>query len=785
MIPKRTLIAVPFLLLCVLFNNYSTAASLEWFPTYSENENLLVGGCTDMGACNYDPIASFDDGSCCYSNCFTLTVSASAYPVEVGYVLENSDGVEFLNVASSGASQTHNLCLPDGCYTFHQIDAFGDGWNGATYTLAYSGGGATVSSGNFLNSPAYEAWDKYNYFLVGPGVLGCDDPLACNFEPSATCNNGSCDYTSCYGCTNPTACNYAEEATFDDGSCCSDNCLTLEMIDYVGDGWDDGIYIIEDFEGNIVASGTLAYPLDYDMVHFCLPDGCYFFSVEGSGYPEEIEWIISDQDGNIYNGDGISITTVNFGLGGGDCYGCTDPSACTYNPFAVIDDGSCINGPCVAYDNPWTARTTILTNYPTCTSFNMNLTGATTTSICDAEVVTGEDVWITFVPTSNAARFTVTSTSSDVVLELKDENYSTINTINLKSGIGNEIMNYGDFNPGETYYLGIRNYNSALGTGSVSVCAMNLRSSTCDVVPGPKHLNQTYKATFTGTYSYKFDFIDQADASVHSYTTVSSSVFLLWNVPGLQYGHSYDVEITAVYSLANSIGQTEIIFADPGLVCSQSIEIINTQAIPASLNCVNYGPISPNTWVSFGPYVSGASGHELEFVNTNGLEAPVYKTIGTTRLFKLRDVVGISGGNSYNVRCRPTFANGYSVSWGPSTCITMASLSNFFTIANNFDSDLQYSESISEVEQTFAGRIFPNPSDGKQFNLAFVTNEEKIIELAVYDLMGKLVHKEQVNLTSDMNVAIIPKMELANGLYNVYLTAGDETYIEKLIVTKQ
>lgn len=781
----RTLIVIPFLLCCVLSAKDSTAAAFQWFPTYSENQSFLAGGCTDMGACNYNPTASFDDGSCCYSNCFTLTVTASSYPVEVGYVLENSDGIEFLNVASNGASQTHNLCLPEGCYTFHQIDAFGDGWNGATYTLAYSGGGANVSSGNFLNNPAYEAWDKYNYFLIGPGVLGCDDPLACNFEPAATCNNGSCDYSSCYGCTDATACNYVESATFDDGSCCSENCLTLEMIDYVGDGWDDGIYLIEDFEGNVIASGTLGYPLDYDIVHFCLPDGCYFFSVEGSGYPEEIEWIITDGEGNVYNGDGLTVTEVNFGLGSGDCYGCTDPAACTYNPFAIIDDGSCINGPCVAYDNPWTARPTILTNYPTCTSFNMTLTGATTTAISDAQVITGEDVWISFTPSSNAGRFTVSSSTSDVVLELLDENYTTITSVNLKSGIGNEILNYGGFTAGNTYYLGIRNYNSGLGTGTVSICAMNLRSSTCDVVAGPKHLNQTYKAVFTGTYSYKFDFIDQLDLSVHSYTTVSSSVFILNNVPGIQYGHTYNVEVTAVYSLANSLGQTEVIFADPGAICSQAIEITNTQTIPASFNCVNYGPISPNTWISFGPFVSGASGHELEFINTNGLQAPVYRTMGTTRLFKLRDVVGISGGNSYNVRCRPTFANGYTVGWGPSTCVSMASLSNFFTIANNFNSELQYSEVHTDVSPTFQGRVFPNPNDGKYFNLAFVTNGEKLIDIAIYDLMGKLVHTEQVNLVSDMNVEITPKMELANGMYNIYISSGDETYIEKLIVTKQ
>jgi hypothetical protein len=94
MIQLRTFVVIPFLLCCLLAAKSTTGAAFEWFPTYSENQSFLAGGCTDMGACNYNPAASFDDGSCCYSNCFTLTVTASAYPVEVGYILENSDGIE-------------------------------------------------------------------------------------------------------------------------------------------------------------------------------------------------------------------------------------------------------------------------------------------------------------------------------------------------------------------------------------------------------------------------------------------------------------------------------------------------------------------------------------------------------------------------------------------------------------------------------------------------------------------------------------------------------------------
>jgi uncharacterized protein (TIGR02145 family) len=57
-------------------------------------------------------------------------------------------------------------------------------------------------------------------------VLGCTDPMACNYSEDATVNDGSCilpdlcgvcggDNTSCVGCTDDQACNYDSEALID------------------------------------------------------------------------------------------------------------------------------------------------------------------------------------------------------------------------------------------------------------------------------------------------------------------------------------------------------------------------------------------------------------------------------------------------------------------------------------------------------------------------------------------------------------------------------------------
>jgi len=64
--------------------------------------------------------------------------------------------------------------------------------------------------------------------VVSPSSLGCTSPTACNYNPAATQDDGSCvsnrpecdnpcDYIS--GCTNPESCNFNINATCDDGSC--------------------------------------------------------------------------------------------------------------------------------------------------------------------------------------------------------------------------------------------------------------------------------------------------------------------------------------------------------------------------------------------------------------------------------------------------------------------------------------------------------------------------------------------------------------------------------------
>jgi gliding motility-associated-like protein len=57
---------------------------------------------------------------------------------------------------------------------------------------------------------------------VGCNTYGCTDPLACNYDVNAACDDGSCTQP---GCTDPVACNYDLNAACDNGTCTYGGCI--------------------------------------------------------------------------------------------------------------------------------------------------------------------------------------------------------------------------------------------------------------------------------------------------------------------------------------------------------------------------------------------------------------------------------------------------------------------------------------------------------------------------------------------------------------------------------
>ena len=281
-------------------------------------DNSSCTGCTDSAACNYDPNATIEDGSCIPGTGITIAVGGGTWDSEIGWSLDLNG-----EVYASGGAGTVTACLPEGCFTFSMTDSYGDGWNGAIYTLTDAGGNVLATGDLDTAQQGDGATQGSDVVQIGVDScgLGCTDATACNYNPDATLDDGSCNF-DCNGCTDPAACNYDATATQDDGSCTvNDECGVCGGDNSTCTGCTDAA-------------------------------ACNF-------------------DPNALLDDGSCLVNDECGVCGGDnstCGGCTDATACNYDPAAVIDDGSCIFG------GEGLTVTILTDNYP----------GETTWSLTDA-----------------------------------------------------------------------------------------------------------------------------------------------------------------------------------------------------------------------------------------------------------------------------------------------------------------------------------------------------------------------------------------------------------------
>lgn len=218
-----------------------------------------AAGCTDPTACNYDAGALCDDGSCIVAppgfdcNCDnTLTADVSLAGGTSSTIVQNGTGtlvsvdvnLNWINEGADGswpADMAISITDPnDNCIE----------WGGFNLALG------CTSLGNYAVFPtAWQSNDNGNYTatinvsaggLSGEGdwsvtlLNGWDASAGAGYDISFSLN-GVCLFTNLPGCTDATACNYNPDATIDDGTCtfpadpvldCDGNCLN----DTDGDG---------------------------------------------------------------------------------------------------------------------------------------------------------------------------------------------------------------------------------------------------------------------------------------------------------------------------------------------------------------------------------------------------------------------------------------------------------------------------------------------------------------------------------------------------------------------
>ena len=194
-----------------------------------------------------------------------------------------------------------NTCGAQDSYICDGNDIIGN----ADYPNDCPDGSDEIMSHCCINADSYYAYSVNSIgiafceaYFNGTVSGGCTDSLACNYDPVAVIDNGTCEYTSCTGCMNSDACNYDPLAIIDDGSCAvNDDC-----------GVCDG-------DNSSCGGCTDPSACNYDPIVIVDDGSCAV-----------------DDDCGVCDGDNSS------------CGGGTDPNAINYDPFIIVDDGSCVYG---------------------------------------------------------------------------------------------------------------------------------------------------------------------------------------------------------------------------------------------------------------------------------------------------------------------------------------------------------------------------------------------------------------------------------------------------------
>ncbi len=382
--------------------NYDAAATVD------DGSCAYIDGCTDELASNYNPDATQDDGSCEYlpvcggayfdaggpdgdylaSSDETITICPDNANelVQVTFTeflveglgagdcwdelfIYDSDTADPAAIISSGGASTDGWCFEsatDGTAAPGEIVASNPT---GCLTFVFQSDGSVQLSGWAASVACVDA---------GAVVFGCTDPVAENYDPAATNDDGSCEYI--LGCTDPTAANYDEAATQDDGSCVP-GCGSI----FTDTGGEDGLYnpdesnsavticpdpgtiLVVNFSDFIVEDGSadgcwddlqIIYGTDADgnggtpapggqdetSGGFCGDDITALPNqgVVTSGNFDECITFLFSSDGFVQQDGWVAMIDCQTEL---DIAGCTDPAAFNYNPAANSDDGSCIYGP--------------------------------------------------------------------------------------------------------------------------------------------------------------------------------------------------------------------------------------------------------------------------------------------------------------------------------------------------------------------------------------------------------------------------------------------------------
>jgi hypothetical protein len=519
----------------------------------------------------------------------------------------------------------------------------------------------------------------------------------------------------------------------------------------------------------------------------------------------------ADADGDTYGNPLVTLTNCTQPYGYvSNSLDCNDASVNAFpgateicnggdDDCDTIIDESCIN---VAANNNRSNPLVVssVQNYPACVNISGNLAAATPDVVGE-----GADLWYRFTATSNAARIAVTgNTATNTLIEVETAAGVTVGSIeDASSSNGNEIFLTENLTIGQQYWVAVRNAGGVPGT--FAVCIQALNSSTCDNGTSFSTLCSSFKAAWRGTSSYSAVFTSVSNP-LNTYTfssTTGSFMPLASFVPsvtntipgGLQFGESYTVAVTAIFTLADAAGNIGTYTAAPASpTCTIAIGsqvAINLSSAFASTGPGN-NPRKPNWYISTNQFLCGVVSYNWMFIpvdpSTNevlsGELTTTYNSITSTRYMQLNstNIPGLTYGKRYRVHIQPVFNYGNGTyDMTSELYIQMISTGGMVVDGDNTAAVATRSLTVESNESTSIA-VYPNPSNGEVFNLNVSGIAEGLWEMSILDIQGKEVMNGQLISENGINTMIAPSTTLNAGIYMITLTNGVEILSTRLVV---
>jgi hypothetical protein len=705
------------------------------------DEGCAVLGCTDESACNYNPQSNTNDQSCIYPELY--------YNCQ-GNCLNDSDNDGICNELEVSGCTDETAC---------NYDVLATDNTGCNYAEA----GYDCEGNCLADTDSDGVCDGFE-------VVGCMDQSACNYDASATdqgtciypeqdydCNgqclldddgDGICNAFEIQGCTNPNACNFNDAATDDDGSCIAPQTEICNQLD-------------DDCDG-VVDNGVQYFD--------------YYLDNDGDGF------------GDAFMENTCSaVTNPSWVLEFGDCQDNNANVYPTQLESCNSEDDNC-NGQIDEGVAPGSiqAVSAITNAYPTCSGNGLKSANFAVGADSPITEGTATDLWYSFTAQHTSFRAGLSAAYGDNAIELYVQQGNCMVMIDSEHEVttGNQILYNDELSIGTTYYVACRHFSGA-NNPSAKICFNHFIGSACD----------HYYSNNTGVYATvctAFKAAYRANAAQYvfgvesalqngqpmvitpwSYTTTSSNsvvsrLGMILPVNNTGTPIAYGMKVGVVYAMSDAAGNSESVVAPGTTTCQTTLNSEATISLRVADRCPAYKAISSN--ISVDRTVCGAQRYQWEFTQvlpTAGSSVTVLGGLYSAVLF-LNNVPGIAAGRTYNVRVRAQHSSGLFGEWGSTQCLRTSGTGMALLEADN---PMESLEMLSD--NGFA--IYPNPALNGQFSLIWKTASERMLNLKVWDMAGKLVAEQTEAMEGQIWES--KTMELANGIYIVEVNGQRQRWV--------